>query len=421
MSAIVASMFVLGLVTSLHCVSMCGPMVVSYALKGTPDDSWRAKLLPNAAYQGAKIVSYVFTGLVLGALGSAVNLKAVGPWVMFAAGAFMITLGLGMTGKFPWAARLTPRPPAFLMTALTKVRRKAVADAEKGESTIATPIVFGLLTGFFPCAPLQAAQLSAAATGSALTGGIAMLAFGLGTAPLMFAFGTASSLIPKQWKKRVMSVLAIVVILFGAMYLNRGLKLVGSPVSFDTVRQAVVGTSPSATSVPAGEYQTGADGVVEIPLAIQNTRFVPEVVSIPADTPVRLVVDRQEANACSDQLALPQLGILVDLAPNAVTTVDIPATAAGGYTLTCGMGMMSGRLDVGGAGGSGGRSPLLPIVLVVGAGTAVFALVRRRTPAQNAPATSSTSFTPAEKILVGAAIAFAVIAGLVLGGFFTGR
>ena len=174
-----------------------------------------------------------------------------------------------------------------------------------------------------------------------------MLAFGLGTAPLMLAFGTASSLIPAKFKDRVMVGLAVVVILFGAVYVNRGLMRLGSPVTFQSVTAAVVGGD--SAQAQAGAYTTGADGVVEVPLTIQNTQFVPSEVQIPADKPVRLVVNRQEDNACSDQISVPQLGVLRDLAPFATTSVDLPASKAGRYTLTCGMGMMSGVLLVGGA------------------------------------------------------------------------
>ena len=209
---------------------------------------------------------------------------------MFAAGVFMIILGLGMTGRVPWAARLTPRPPKFLITSLSKLRRKAKADAEEGMSSIATPISFGLLTGLMPCAPLQAAQLTAATAGAALGtgvvygmlgGGVAMLAFGLGTAPLMLGFGLASSMIPKDWKHRMTVVLAVVVMLFGLVFINRAATLVGSPVTFNTVKTAMVGGGASAS---ASAYTTAPDGVVEVPLAIQNTQYVPSTINIPADT-----------------------------------------------------------------------------------------------------------------------------------------
>ena len=57
MTALFLSMLALGLATSVHCISMCGPMVVTYVLKGTEDGPWQAKVTPNVAYQGAKLVS----------------------------------------------------------------------------------------------------------------------------------------------------------------------------------------------------------------------------------------------------------------------------------------------------------------------------------------------------------------------------
>jgi sulfite exporter TauE/SafE/plastocyanin domain-containing protein len=340
---LIASMFVLGLVTSVHCISMCGPMVVSYAVNGDERGPWHRRLIPNVAYQGSKIASYVAVGLVLGTIGSALGLDRARPYVMLVAGALMIVVGLGMTGRFPWAARLTPRPPKFLTSALSSIRRKGRADADAGQTTLATPITFGLLTGLMPCAPLMAAELAAAGTGNALSGGAAMLAFGVGTAPLMLAFGTASGLLRPDFKRRMISILAVVVVLLGVVYLDRAATRLGSPVSLSAAKQSIFG--PAASTAAAASYAKGTDGVTEIPLTIRNTQFVPADLQIPADRPTRLIVDRQEDNPCSGQLAVPQLGITVDLTPNGVTTVDLPATKAGEYTLTCGMGMMSGRIS----------------------------------------------------------------------------
>jgi len=420
-------MIALGLATSVHCISMCGPMVVTYAVKGEENDHWTSKIVPNLAYQAAKITSYVLVGLLLGAIGSAFNLNGVRPWIMFAAGGFMIILGLGMTGRVPWAARLTPRPPKFLITSLSKLRRKAKADADEGVSSIATPISFGLLTGLMPCAPLQAAQLAAASTGyGVLGGGVAMLAFGLGTAPLMLGFGVASSLIPKSWKHQMTVGLAVVVMLFGAVFINRAAMLVGSPVTFNTVTTALAGGGSAPAS--AATYTTAPDGVVEVPLVIKNTQYVPSVVSIPANTPVRLVVDRQEAAACSNRLVLPQLGVSVPLADNAVTKVDIPATKAGTYSMTCGMGMMSGTLVVGGSGAaaSGGApgSPLMWLLLTVSATAGALYIGRRRKPVSTskkavAPKPVALGLTADQLILVAGALVAVMIVGLALGGFFS--
>ena len=78
MTALFVSMFALGLATSVHCISMCGPMVVTYAVKGEDDDRWTRKIAPNLAYQAAKITSYVLTGLILGAVGLRTQLHPQG-------------------------------------------------------------------------------------------------------------------------------------------------------------------------------------------------------------------------------------------------------------------------------------------------------------------------------------------------------
>lgn len=421
-------MLVLGLVTSLHCVSMCGPMVITYALKGTEEGSLAEKVVPNLAYQSAKIFSYVLVGLGLGALGVLIDLGALRPYVMVLAGAFMIVLGLGMTGKFPWAARLTPRPPKFLLAAMNRVRVRANAQAAADQRSLSTPVLFGLLTGLMPCAPLIAAQLQAIAAGDALMGALGMMAFGLGTAPLMLGFGVASSLLPAKLKQRAMIVLAVVVLLFGLTYMNRGAMLLGSPVTFQSITQSVL---QGPAQGPEGSFTTGPDGVAEVQLTIANVRFDPASVVIPDGQPVRLIVDRQEANACSDQLAIPQMNILVDLEPNATTVVELPAVAAGRYTLTCGMGMMAGSIVAGVPGASSGVSP--PLMILFAMAAIAFGVVahKQRTAQTTLPSAAAEQgnaapsavgptrylgFTLTEAAVIAGLLLLAIFAGQVLGG-----
>jgi sulfite exporter TauE/SafE len=335
----------LGLATSLHCVAMCGSLVLTFAVKGAPEGGALApRLLPHLAYQAAKIASYAMVALVLGgiaaAAGGALDITGFRSWVMVVAGAYMVLLGLGMTGWFPFLQRLSPRPPQALVKAMSKVRKKSATTATGGAAGLAMPVAFGLLTGLMPCAPLIAAQAGAMTSGSPLTGAALMVAFGIGTAPLMLVFGLASSFASGALRRRMGYVAAIAVLVFGLVFLDRGLTLVGSPLTFASVRQAVVGTG----AAKASWREVG--GVAEVDLVIENTRFVPDVISLPADRPVRLVVDRREDAGCSAQLAVPQFGVLADLAPFAKTVVELPAMPAGSYTLTCGMGMMSGRLEV---------------------------------------------------------------------------
>lgn len=421
--------FGVGLVTSVHCVSMCGMLVLSYAVKGVPGGSFAQRLTPHLAYQTAKIFSYMAVGLALGAIGAAFDIGGIRGWVMVAAGAFMVLLGLNMTGRVPWLKRLTLKPPAFLVRALSATRRKANEQvAEEGHVSILTPLTFGLLTGLMPCGPLQAAQLAAAGAGSPVQGATVMLGFGLGTAPLMLAFGTASGFLTAKFKDRMMVAAAVIIMILGLVMLNRGAMMLGSPVTAQTIQQAVIGTQAADT----GEFQTGPDGVVEVPLTIANVRYVPSTISIPADQPVRLIVDRQEDNVCSDELWIPQLGVAQPLEPFGTTVVEIPPSPAGSYSMTCQMGMMSGVIVAGepGGGGAGSLVPILGglVILVV-----LVALWRTR-PARRATCDDSGTgarkgeakaaqkpgtvlgLTPQEVIIVAAFLGAAIIAGLTLGG-----
>lgn len=418
----------LGLATSVHCIAMCGSLVMTYTVKSESSGGLVRRLAPHLTYQAAKIVSYMTVAVVLGALasavGSAFDISGLRNWIMVAAGAFMILLGLSMTGYFPWLRKLTPRPPAFLVRLISANRRRAISDASDGRVSWATPLTFGLLTGLMPCAPLIAAQAGAMSLASPAKGAFLMLGFGLGTAPLMIALGLVSGWLSATFRTRLQYVAAAAVVLFGLVILNRGLMLVGSPVTFDSVRQAVIATGSSGSNGSSTTSDTAEVGIV-----IENVRFVPETVSVPADRPVRLIVDRRENDSCSDQLAIPQLGVLVDLKPFAKTAVELPATKAGTYTLTCGMGMMSGRIVFGQPGTAGGS--LVPLVvaaalLAVLAGAAVLGLRRaaRATAEPDGreaagPAGGSRAllgFTPLEAIIVAVAIVVAVAAGLYLGG-----
>ncbi len=426
----VSSMFVFGLATSVHCVAMCGGLVLTYAVKGTEGGPWYRRLLPHLAYQGSKIVSYATVALVLGGLAAVASVvvseqttKPVLNWVQLVAGIYMILLGVGMTGKVKALRHLTPRPPQFLVRALSRNRKKAVSDASEGRPSLATPIAFGLLTGLMPCSPLIGAQVQAVAQGSVLTSVAGMAAFGLGTMPLTLAFGLTSDLLSHRFRTYMNVVAAIAVILFGLVFLNRGLGAVGSPVTFETVTAGI--SSPS----DAPQYTRGADGVIEIPLAIINTEYVPNVLRIPADIPVRLIVDRQEDIVCSNELVIKSAGIQVKLTPNGVTKVDLPPMKAGTYKMTCQMNMMSGSIIAG-----GGSPWMLPVALLaIALGAIGYGLVRwrnhKKPPVANSTGKKGAPAPPSSKamilgfelheVIIGVGVVMiAIVVGLWFGGFF---
>jgi sulfite exporter TauE/SafE len=343
--AFAAAMFALGLVTSVHCVSMCGPLILTYAVSGNTEGPWYRRLVPHLAYHGARFASYALVGLLLGAAGSVLNFDAIRPYALILAGGLMAALGLGMTGRVRWARYLTPKPPKFLADAIRTTRRKATTDAASGQESLATPLIFGLLTGILPCGPAVAAELASAATGSAATGALGMLAFGLGTAPLLLVFGASASLIPHRFKERMNLILAAAVMIWGLIFLNQALMLLGSPVTFAAAKQFVLGGLQTAPQSEP-DWSRASDGVVEVTVAYVDMDFVPRDVRIPADEPVRLIVDRtkDDVGPPDKQIAVPQLHVLADVADDTMTPIAIPPVKAGSYTLTCGMGVMDGSI-----------------------------------------------------------------------------
>ncbi len=424
-----------GLLTSFHCVMMCGNMVLSYAVKGSEEGPVLRRLTPHFTYHSAKIVSYVTVGFLLGSVGAFIS-QGARSWVSVIAGVYMVLLGLQMTGKFPKLNRIQPRPPRFVMTGLSRLRRKATSDAAEGESSLATPVSFGLMTGVMPCGPLIAAQVAAAGSGSAMTGGLAMLGFGLGTAPLMLGYGAVASYLGTRFKQYMGVAAAIVIVVLGLVMLNRGLTALGSPVNYQAAKQYVLGTTP--VNLDESQFKTGTDGVVEVPFTIQGYEYIPSTLAVPAGKPVRLVVDRKDANVCSKELVIPSLGIQVPLADNGITNVDLPSTQAGNYQITCQMGMLSGTLQVGaGAARSGSRVPQLVLVLVLAGGVLGYSriskqlrLEKEETARRVHKGKGRTSRTPPphpaglfglkpqEVVLAVAGVAVAALLGLSFGGYF---
>jgi uncharacterized protein len=162
-----------GLVTSVHCVGMCGP--IACGLSSMPATETQ-RLLGMTSYHGARLFSYGLIGALCGALGQQ-PLKwffdspaALLPWVLVLV--FLI-FGFGLEKKLP-------RPPVLLKwTAKLRFRLGKLSPVRSG-------LALGLLTPLLPCGPLYLLFGAALLSGSAIRGAEFALAFGLGTVPLLW-------------------------------------------------------------------------------------------------------------------------------------------------------------------------------------------------------------------------------------------
>jgi len=219
-------MFMLGLVSSLHCVQMCGPIVLSYSVaieslqKGGTGSS-TAGLLPNhLAYNAGRILTYSLLGAIAGVAGGALGL--VGRLAGFShglaivSGAVMIAVGISMLG----IVRTTLLGSRLLQIPSSLLKRAGRLLSTPG---CGSRFLLGLMLGFLPCGLIYAALLKAVATGSALAGAATMLAFGLGTAGALLALGIFSSAVRMRLNRWGGQLAAVGVTLLGVLLVWRGI------------------------------------------------------------------------------------------------------------------------------------------------------------------------------------------------------
>jgi sulfite exporter TauE/SafE len=354
-------LFIAGLLTGFHCLTMCGNLVIGYSLRCDRT----VGIVNHVLYNAARLGSYTLTGVLLGYLGQAVNIAAFGGTATLAGGIFLIFFALKMFGFF--SGRKLPEIPGT--RSLREALGRIVARLRTGagnRSAYVPEVSLGALSGFMPCAPLQAAQIYAAGTGSPLEGGLAMLSFGVGTIPMLFLYGYFAGRISVDFREKMARAFAVVVLVLGLVLLNRGLALVNSPVT----ATKIVGYAKEALAWDRADATAGQT----VRIRIERTAYEPREIRVPANTPVTLEVFRNEDVVCSNELWIPELGIRQPLAPFGVTRIELPPLKEGIYQVTCQMGMMDGRLVVGSVGGVARMYMGLALVLVGGIG--MFLLLR---------------------------------------------
>lgn len=220
-------MFMLGLASSLHCVQMCGPIVLTYSAalgeafkKSDSGSATLSALLRNhLAYNGGRILTYSLLGAVAGLAGGAVGwigeVAGFSHVLALVSGGLMIVVGLSMLGVIPTYVLGSTlfRIPALV---LRRVSRFLSAPGSGNR------LLLGLALGFLPCGLIYAALLRAMATRSAAAGAATMAAFGLGTATSLLALGMFSSAIRFRLNRWGGQVAAIGVTLMGLVLIWRG-------------------------------------------------------------------------------------------------------------------------------------------------------------------------------------------------------
>ena len=201
----------LGLVGSLHCAGMCGPLALALPPAGNTTPAY---VLGRVVYNLGRIATYCVLGLVFGLVGAALWLAGIQRWVSIALGVALL-LGLFASRK------LVRWNPVILIVDQLKSRMSGLLR----QRSLGSLAVLGLLNGLLPCGLVYAACAGAAATGGVLAGAQYMAAFGAGTVPMMLALSLSGKLVPVSLRLQLRKAIPVCLFLLATLLILRGMSL----------------------------------------------------------------------------------------------------------------------------------------------------------------------------------------------------
>ena len=336
-------LFLIGILTSVHCIAMCGGISLSQCIPRSAgkEDSRFGAFRSAVLYNLGRVISYTGIGFLLGLAGMLVGETSgagISPFfqgiLKMAAGVFMVILGINMLGIFPWLRRFQLQLPRFLVR---NVNRKKTGSSQ--------PFVIGLLNGMMPCGPLQSMQIVALASANPFAGALSMLAFSLGTVPLMLGLGSFVAMLGKRFSAKVMETGAVLVVVLGLAMLSQGGNLSGlfySGMEWNAAGQQQV----YAASGESGTNDSGAtveDGVQIIESTLTGGRY-PNI-TVTAGIPVRWIIQvpKGALNGCNYRMLLNAYGITHTFSEGE-NIIEFTPEKTGTIPYTCWMGMIRGNI-----------------------------------------------------------------------------
>ncbi len=197
-------LFITGLLTSIHCISMCG----SINLMTTFNRENKVNLKRPILYNLGRLISYTLLGGIVGLIGSIISVsETINGLIIIFASVVMLLMSLSMLNIIK-----------FKLPKLIKL---------KNSIKTSNSFMVGLLNGFMPCGPLQAMQVYALSTESFIKGSLSMFLFCLGTIPLMIGVGVIFNIVKGRKRIILNKIASILILLLSIVMLFRGLSTLG--------------------------------------------------------------------------------------------------------------------------------------------------------------------------------------------------
>ncbi len=313
-------LFIIGITTSFHCISMCGGIALSQVVAD------KSNFKRNLMYNAGRVISYTVLGGLVGFIGSGITLGnrvfAIVPIIL---GVFMIMMGLNNAGLLSLESMPFMQKINFKLAAL-----RGKLGTDKG------PFVLGLLNGLMPCGPLQLMQIYALSTGSFMAGALSMFAFSLGTVPLMLGLGLFINKLSIKSKVFVYKMGGYLILLLGISMMMNGFSTLG-------ISTGLGGSSQNVSKGNSGIRMENGYQVIEVDVV--GRRYQDIVVQ--KGIPVRMImnVDPGALTSCNYAINIPEYEIFGAL-QEGKNLIEFNPDEAGTFMYSCWMGMIRNTITV---------------------------------------------------------------------------
>ena len=207
--------FIFGLISSLHCIGMCGPIAMMLPVER---NNSAKKVTQILTYHMGRLTAYAMIGFLFGLLGKGLFLAGIQQELSLFIGIMMILIIAIPERTF---AKYNFSKPLYRIISYVKM---ALGSQFKKRS-YSSLFTIGLLNGFLPCGLVYVALFGAIAMQSVSLGTFYMILFGLGTVPMMSSVVYVNSFLSISFRSKIQKAIPYVAILIGILFIFRGLGL----------------------------------------------------------------------------------------------------------------------------------------------------------------------------------------------------
>jgi sulfite exporter TauE/SafE len=209
------SAFIFGLISSLHCIGMCGPIALMIPVDRTNPAKKTTQII---TYHLGRLTAYALIGLVFGLVGKGFFLAGIQQRLSVFIGVAMI---ISILTPERVLANYNFSKPVYRL--ISKI--KSSLGKQFKNKSYQSLFTIGLLNGFLPCGMVYVALFGAIAMQNVPFGILYMLLFGIGTIPMMSSVTYLNSIMTVSFRNKIQKAIPYVGVIIGILFILRGLGL----------------------------------------------------------------------------------------------------------------------------------------------------------------------------------------------------